>query len=727
MTLFNKSRNKKEIGHIANNSQYCFVDEMGVEQGPFGSNEILTWIRNGFFDGKGDLLFRNLTSSPAERVSLEQILPELLNEAEMNFSRKICPNKTSSINKKQAEPIEVKEITLIDDQIKLLEENDDQHKDLILIVKPSLKATDIQAQMHTTRSNITAIFVDQVNAINTKIMGNPLEFKDEKYNLSAPYFENYAEQLFGNEEFKSDDSFAFAPILKINVHSSVLATSSPLLKNSMKTLFEEHFRLRERVAAGQCTIEEREQSLINPVLTIESDCPIAFQAIIRYMYGHTSEVLSMNKLLLVSMWKESRRFMFKKLEDELLIHLFSTKLDIVDLIEIAAAAAILKFPKLVDEIITMIASCASYILQGPYLALSVDAYVKLIKNNYVMMDEIQVFYATQHFIQQKEIEVGVWTESFEQSDYKKEIAIYKFVRYDQMSAEELKSIRVKKLDSLILDAALKKLTNCEEEGRLKPWLSNSEYNVIYRDGEYPVGLVRSGKLNLNSNGLFQSRWAWTTGDSRLISEMTFAFKVLKSFRGKLRLGVCCTGKPVITETQNIRMSKVFYYDFSEKEFVSAFLGSNIFQCTSRIRSSVIKRENIKVNNFRFGNSIWKTNKDSKINKMPGTKLRSSTSEDNVQDLYKQTIAFESRIEKGQMYHLVVSIHDYSVLLRIESIDCGTYIENYYDHGFLVERLEVSKKPYIETKIFIEMLDPGDSLGIPSFLTLTRQQKTNRSK
>ncbi|OII74657.1 uncharacterized protein cubi_00210 [Cryptosporidium ubiquitum] len=727
MPLFGKNRNKTKTGQTQNNSKYCFVDEIGVEQGPFDSNEILNWIRNGFFDGKGDLLFRNLTSSPSERVSLEQILPELLNEAEANFSNKICPNKISSIKKIQSEPIEVKEITLVDDQIKLLEENDDQHKDLILIVKPSLKAADIQVKMNKTRSNISAIFVDQVNAINTKITGNQLESNDERNHFPISYFEKYAEQFYGSEEFKGNDSLAFAPILKINVHSTVLATSSPLLKNSMKTLFEEHFRLRERVAAGKCTTEEREQSLINPILTIESDSPIAFQAIIRYMYGHTSEVLSMNKLLLVSMWKESRRFMFKKLEDELLVHLFSTKLDIVDLVEIAAAAAILKFPKLVDEIVTMIASCASYILQGPYLALSVDAYVKLIKSNYMMMDEIQVFYATQYFIQQKEVEVGIWTESFEQSDYKEEIGIYKFVRYDQMSAEELKSIRVKKLDSLILDATLKKLTNNEEEGRLKPWLPNSEYNVVYRDGEYPVGLVRSGKNNSNTNGLFQSRWAWTTGDSRLISEMTFAFKILKSFRGKLRLGVCCTGKPVITETQNIRMSKVFYYDFSEKEFVSAFLGSNIFQCTSRIKSSVIKKENIKTNNFRFGNSIWKVNQNFKTGGILGTKLRSTINDEYAPDLDKKIMAFENRIEKGQIYHLVVSIHDYSVLLRIESIDCGTYIENSYNHGFLVDRLEVSRKPYIETKIFIEMLDPGDSLSIPSFLTTTRQQKTNRSK
>lgn len=727
MSSLGKNRNKKKTGQTQDNSKYCFVDEIGVEQGPFDSNEILNWIRNGFFDGKGDLLFRNLTSTPSERVSLEQILPELLNETEVDFSKKICPNKVlNNIKKTQAEPIEAKEITLVDDQIKLLEENDDQHKDLILIVKPSLNAADIQVKMNKIRSNISAIFVDQVNAINTKIIGNQLESNDEKHNFSTSYFEKYAEQFYGSEEFKDNDSFAFAPILKINVHSSVLATSSPLLRNNMRTLFEEHFRLRERVAAGKCTIEEREQSLINPILTIESDSPIAFQAIIRYMYGHTSEVLSMNKLLLVSMWKESRRFMFKKLEDELLVHLFSTKLDIVDLVEIAAAAAILKFPKLVDEIITMIASCASYILQGPYLALSVDAYIKLIKSNYVMMDEIQVFYATQYFIQQKEVEVGIWTESFEQSDYKREIGIYKFVRYDQMSAEELKSIRVKKLDSLILDATLKKLTNTEEEGRLKPWLPNSEYNVVYRDGEYPVGLVRSGKVDLN-NGLFQSRWAWTTGDSRLISEMTFAFKVLKSFRGKLRLGVCCTGKPVITETQNIRMSKVFYYDFSEKEFVSAFLGSNIFQCTSRIKSSVIKKENIKKNNFRFVNSIWKANNNLKTNEKFGAKLRNKTNYEYTPDLDKKVVAFENRIEKGQMYHLVVSIHDYSVLLRIESIDSGTYIENYYNHGFLVDRLEVSRKPYIETKIFIEMLDPGDSLVIPSFLTTTRQQKTNRSK
>lgn len=723
---FSKIRNKKEVERIKTNSQYCFVDEMGVEQGPFDSNEILNWIRSGFFDGKGDLLFRNLTSSPAERVSLEQILPELLSEAEINFSKKICPNTTTNIKNPKTEPVQVKDVTLADDQIKLLEENDDQHKDLILIVKPSLKATDINAQMQKTMSNISAIFLDKVTAINTKIIADQLEPKEEKYGQSTSYFKKYAEQFYGNEEFKGDDSFAYVPILKINVHSSVLATSSSLLKNSMKTLFEEHFRLRERVATGKCTADEMEQSLINPVLTIESDCPIAFQAIIRYMYGHTSEVLSMNKLLLVSIWKESRRFMFKKLEDELSIHLFSTKMDIIDLVEIAAAAAILKFPKLVDEIITMIASCASYILQGPYLALSVDAYVKLIKNNYVMMDEVQVFYATQHFIQQKEIEVGLWTESFEQNDCEKEIGIYKFVRYDQMSADELKSIRVKKLDSLILDATLKKLTNDQEEGRLRPWLPNSEYNVIYRDGEYPVGIIRSGKVNLSSNGASQSRWAWTTGDSRLISEMTFAFKVLKSLRGKLRLGVCCTGKPVITETQNIRMSKVFYYDFSEKEFVSAFLGSNIFQCTSRIKSLDIRRENIKINNFKFENSIGKIGKCSSNGEAYRTRLRCSVNDEHAPDKYKKVIAFEDRIEKGQIYHLVVSIRDYSVLLRIESIDCGTYIENYYNHGFLVERLEVSKKPYIETKIFVEMLDPGDSLTIPSFLT-TRNQKTNRSK
>ncbi|KAJ1605407.1 BTB/POZ and GYF domain-containing protein [Cryptosporidium canis] len=722
---FVKHKNKKETEKTTN-SQYCFVDEIGVEQGPFDSNEILNWIRNGFFDGKGDLLFRNLTSSPAERVSLEQILPELLTETEINFSKKICPNSTININNPNTGPVEVKDIALVDDQIKLLEENDDQHKDLILVVKPSLKASDIQTQMQKTQSNISAIFLDKVAAINTNIVANQLEFKDEKCDISTSYLEKYAEQFYANEEFKGNDSSAFVPMLKISVHSSVLATSSPLLKNSMKTLFEEHFRLRERVAKGNCTTDEREQSLINPVLTIESDCPIAFQAIIRYMYGHTSEVLSMNKLLLVSMWKESRRFMLKKLEDELLIHLFSTKLDIIDLVEIAAAAAILKFPKLVDEIVTMIASCASYILQGPYLALSVDAYVKLIKNNYVMMDEIQVFYATQHFIQQKEVEVGLWTDSFEQNDYKKEIEIYKFVRYDQMSADELKSIRVRKLDSLILDATLKKLTNDEEEGRLRPWLPNSEYNVIYRDGEYPVGVVRSGKVNLGTNGAFQSRWAWTTGDSRFISEMTFAFKVLKSLRGKLRVGVCCTGKPVITETQNIRMSKVFYYDFSEKEFVSAFLGSNIFQCTSRIKSLDIRRENIKINEFKFESSIGKAHNNSSSKEAFGTRLRNSVNE-HASCKSKQAIAFEDRIEKGQIYHLVVSIHDYSVLLRIESIDCGTYIENYYNHGFLVDRLEVSKKPYIETKIFIEMLDPGDSLTIPSFLTTARHQKTNRSK
>ncbi|KAF7456123.1 GYF domain containing protein [Cryptosporidium felis] len=698
-----KNTFKKEPENEKTKSQYCFVDEIGVEQGPFSSSEILNWIRSGFFDGKGDLLFRNLTSSPAERVTLEQILPELLNEVEKNYSEKISTQGTSKIKNNQVEPVEVKEITLVDDQVKLLEEDDDQHKDLILIVRPSQKAAEIREQINKTRSNISAILIDNANTINTRIIGAQLEIDNKVNDSTSSYFEKYVEQFYGNEEFKRNDSFPFEPILKINVHSSVLATSSPLLKSNINTLFEEHLRLRERVASGNCTSEEREQSLINPVLTIESDSPIAFQAIIRYMYGHTSEVLAMNKLLLISMWKESKRFMLKKLENELLITLFSSKLDIIDLVEIAAAAAILKVPKLVDEIVTMIASCASYILQGPYLALSVDAYIKLITSNYLMMDELQIFFATQHFIQQKENEIGIWTESFENEDYKREIGIYKYIRYDQMSAEELMAIRVKKLDSLVLDATLKKLTNSEEESRLKPWLPNSEYNVIYRDGEYPVGLVRSGKIQLNNSNLFQSRWAWTTGDSRLISEMTFAFQILKTFRGKLRIGVCCTGKPVLTETQNTRMSKVFYYDFSEKEFVSAFLD--------------VRNESIKMNHLRFGNSIQKVN-----NSIKGSGSRVLPKKKNIHssDFEQRTVAFKDNIEKGQIYHLVVSVRDYSVLLRIESVECGTYIENYYNHGFLVDRLEVSRKPYIETKIFIEMLDPGDSLIIPSFLTTVRQ-------
>ncbi|KAH7646958.1 hypothetical protein FG379_002649 [Cryptosporidium bovis] len=720
MQLNLRNRNKKDNRNRKKNSQYCFVDEIGVEQGPFSSNEIINWIRDGYFNGKGDLLFRNLTSSPAERLTLEQILPELLNEVEVNFSEKLSPKKTTIIKKNNHGPIEVKDITLVDDQIPLLEENDDQHKDLIVIVKPSVKANEIQKQMLKTRSNLSALFIDKTNTLNSRLIGNEVSLNDNK-NESSSYLEKYVEQFYRADDFEYDDSFIFSPILKINVHSSILATSSPLLKKSMKTLFEEHFRLRERVSVGNCTDEEREQSLVNPVLTIESDCPIAIQAIVRYLYGHTSEILSMNKLLLVSMWKESKRFMWKKLEDELLLHLFSSKLNIVDLVEIAAAAAILKLPKLVDEIVTMIASCASYIFQGPYLALNVDAYLKLLSSNYVMMDELQLFFATQQFIQQKEKEIGIWADNNGDSKYDKEIIIYKHIKYDQMSPEELNLIRTTKLDSLILDATLKKLTGTEMEGRLRPWLPNSEYKVKYRDGEYPVTLIKTGRSNGSDSSLFQTRWAWTIGDSRLISEMTFAFQISKSLRGKLRVGVCCTGKPVITETQNIRMSKVFYYDFFEKEFLSAFLGSNVFQCTSRIKSSDVRKSNIKFSNLEYLNrgsfkNAYNTTKDSK--KL--TEISPHNPEENNEEI------FVGRIRSGQMYHLVVSIHDYSITIKIENIGTGAYIENCYDHGFLVERLEVSRKPYIETKLFVEMLDSGDSLTIPSFLSTARKQRTTRS-
>ncbi|KAH8740438.1 hypothetical protein FG386_002950 [Cryptosporidium ryanae] len=719
MSLNFRNRNKKDNRNKKKNSQYCFVDEIGIEQGPFFSNEIVNWIRTGYFDGKGDLLFRNLTSSPAERLTLEQILPELLNEVESNFSERLSPKKTSIIKENNYKPIEVKEITLVDDQIPLLEENDDQHKDLIMIVKPSAKATEIQEQMLKTRSNLSALFIDKTDTLNSKLIRNKIELNNEKDEPSS-YFEKYLEQFYVAQEF-DHDSFIFSPVLKINVHSSILATSSPLLKKSMKTLFEEHFRLRERVSIGNCTDEEREQSLVNPVLIIESDCPIAIQAIVRYLYGHTSEILSMNKLLLVSMWKESKRFMWKKLEDELLLNLFSSKLNIIDLVEIAAAAAIIKLPKLVDEIVTMIASCASYILQGPYLALNVDAYLKLLSSNYVMMDELQLFFATQQFIQQKEKEIGIWAESNLDSKFDKEIIIYKSIKYDQMSPEELNLIRTTKLDSLILDAALNKLTGTEMEGRLRPWLPNSEYKVKYRDGEYPVTLIKLGSPNKSESNLLQTRWAWTIGDSRLISEMTFAFQVSKSSRGKLRVGICCTGKPVITETQNIRMSKVFYYDFFEKEFASAFLGSNVFQCTSRIKSSDVRKCNIKFNSLKSLNINHFKNAYNIINGTKNlTEALLNNSVENDEDI------FVGRVKNGQIYHLVVSIHDYSITMKIENIETGAYIENYYNHGFLVDRLEVSRKPYIETKIFIEMLDPGDSLTIPSFLSTARNRRIARS-
>ncbi|OII71132.1 hypothetical protein cand_025480 [Cryptosporidium andersoni] len=715
----NTARKKKNPTPIVNAeknnkiSQYCFIDDSGKEQGPFNLTQIIGWINQGFFDGKGDILFRDIISSPADRISLQQMLPRLLSETESYVENKVSVKKISNSNIVKEKVVEVDEILVADGKINILEQESDQHRDLWLIIKPTQKATEIHRQLETTRSNLSVLITGSTKNLNIDINTyQSKEYNDEDVQLKKSRLCQFAEQFYGNELYDSNHNIV-VPTLRIPIHSSLLSMSSPILKESMRSIFEEYYKLREKVTRSDSTEEEKEKSLQNPTITLESDCPAAIQAAIRYMYGYKTEILSLSRLLLVSIWKESRRFEWKNLEEELLTHLFSNKLDILDLIEIAAAAAALSIPKLVDEIVPIIADCASYVLQGPYLALNIQAYIRFISDDNVMLDELQLFCATQQYVRQREMRIGMWSEQVNRKESSSEIEIYKDIRFDQMSPEELEKIRTSELDSLLLDACLKKLLGNEGKGRLRPWLPNNEYSVGFRNGLYPISLTRRKTSEADVNGAYLERWAWTTGDPRSVSEMTFAFQIMKTKRGRLRIGVCCTGRPIITEIQSITMSKVFYYDFYIHKFVSAFLGSSIYQCTSRIvSSSEIKRGIFYINYF-----TEPKDKDSINN---GDILRGDLGKGSKKAENTRGGIFEESVAKGQMYHLVVSIGYYTVLLRIESIDSGEYIENYFNHGFLVEHMEVTKKPYIQTKIFVETIDTGDSFSIPSNSSIGRR-------
>ncbi|KAL7069440.1 hypothetical protein ACR3K2_00380 [Cryptosporidium serpentis] len=720
----NSTQKKKALVPIINTeknhktSQYCFIDDSGKEQGPFNLTQIIGWINQGFFDGKGDILFRDIISSPADRISLQQMLPRLLSEAESYVGKKVSVKKSSNSNTIKEKVVEVHEILVADGKINILEQESDQHRDLWLIIKPTQKATEIHKQLEITRSNLSVLITGSTKSLNIDINESRSKEYNEEAQLKRSRLCRFAEQFYGNELYDSNHNI-MVPTLKIPIHSSLLSMSSPILKESMRSIFEEHYKLREKVTRSESTEEEKEKSLQNPTITLESDCPAAIQAAIRYMYGYKAEILSLSRLLLVSIWKESRRFEWKNLEEELLTHLFSSKLDILDLIEIAAAAAALSIPKLVDEIVPIIADCASYVLQGPYLALNIQAYIRFISDDNVMLDELQLFCATQQYVRQREMSTGMWSEQVDRKESLSEIEIYKDIRFDQMSPEELEKIRTSELDSLLLDACLKKLLDSEGKGRLRPWLPNNEYSVGFRNGLYPISLTRKTS-EVDVNGVYLERWAWTTGDSRSVSEMTFAFQIMKTKRGRLRIGVCCTGRPVITEIQNITISKVFYYDFYIHKFVSAFLGSSVYQCTSRIvSSSEVKRGIFYINYFTEPNKD-NNHRNTKNSINYGARLRGNLGKGSKKAENTRGGIFEESITKGQMYHLVVSIGYYTVLLRIESIDSGEYIENYFNHGFLVEHMEVTKKPYIQTKIFIETIDTGDSFSIPSNSSIGRR-------
>ncbi|KAF7456122.1 GYF domain containing protein [Cryptosporidium felis] len=655
---------------ISNDSGYYYRDDKDQLIGPFSASLMLKWINEGYFDNKGNILVREVDD--LDYVTLDTVIPKLLQiESEVILNRLYKDGNEKSIdNEPDSMPIQSSAI----DPIGRIPAKDiylqEPTCDLDIVLIPNDRATELFEKNMKKMEEIKKIKAIQFSSSLVDREFNELQFKGNDKIISLPslntgdLIKRARNEYINNESKLSSlnelDSRVLPPVssLRIPVHSNLLSLASPIMREEINQIMEsrqeinEQFNLSQDDPNLQNRLDKIKASLLRPEYKIKAIYPEAVRMLLLFIYGHTTSLRGANPYLILTVLHEARRFKVQLLEEEL-FQMLNSPLNIEVIVQMSSVAESLEMEGLIELTVYLLADCAQALFKGPHLALGPDVLLKVLKSERILMGEIDIFLALKLYLVQRESSIGLLSNRKRSS-----LEFLKNIRFEQMAPHDLLRIRTKELDSLLLDAALNKLLGNEGSGRLVPWKENSEFTTNTQLGLYPVALVRRASVS------GKCKWAWTIGDYRLVSDMIWQIQVCKTYMGRIRIGVCCRGS---SETNNTsQVPKIFYYDFMEKRFGSAFQTNDVYNLRSRINYESGRKENL----------VLRTN-----------------------------MVLQVRVNISR-YNLILSISDITNPSKVEFETNYTFV-----HGCSVANIGITKRPFIETANFVEMLDDGDKLKL----------------
>ncbi|KAH7646957.1 hypothetical protein FG379_002648 [Cryptosporidium bovis] len=655
-------------GKVSHNLGYYFRDDSDQLIGPFSPSQMLSWINHGYFDNKGNILVRE--TDDLDYVTLESIVPKLLSfEKDKILNRLYIEGEKDVDNEPNTVHVQSSAI----DPIGRIPAKDiylqEPTCDLDIILIPNEKACELFEKNIRKMEEINKIRAIQFSSplvdteytwsqkdINEQIISLPtINTNNLNKRAQNEFIENASRTVKSDEQ----DLKILPPVtsIRIPVHSNLLSLASPIMREEINQIMESRQEINEQFNLNyddpnlKGKLDKIKASLLRPEYKIKAIYPEAVRMLLLFIYGHTTSLRGANPYLILTVLHEARRFKVQLLEEEL-FQMLNSPASIDVIVQMSSVAESLEMEGLIELMVHLLADCAQALFKGPHLALGPDVLLKILSSERVLMGEIDLFLALKLYLVQRESSIGLFS-----NKKKNSLDFYKQIRFEQMAPNDLLKIRTKELDSLLLNAALNKLIGNESGGRLVPWKENQEFATNTQLGQYPVALVRKTSVS----GKY--KWAWTIGDYRFVSDMIWQVQVCKTYMGRIRLGVCCRESSEANNTSQV--PKIFYYDFMERCFGSAFQTNDVYNLRSRI---------------------------------------------NYEDLKKDQIV----LKRNMVIQIRLNISRYNLILSISDITGPTATfetSHTFAHGCNVKNIGITKRPFLETANFVEMIDDGDKLKL----------------
>ncbi|OEH74250.1 hypothetical protein cyc_01919 [Cyclospora cayetanensis] len=487
-----------------------YVDDFGKTQGPYDALRIVKWIQSGFFDKRGGTLFR-MAGEETSKTLLEQ-LPSIMTEA---YAAMVL--RMEKPQRMQAPPEETLEV------VEMMPMNlSDQNSDIQSVL--NVKA------LHRSLGTCDLMVVLMPF---TKREDTPAN-RNGDCSEAALRRAHVPQKMF-----------------KIPVHSAILRLSSPIWLTEITALEEKH---KQRLLYSD---HPDRQEMLKYI--IECQNPEALRCIINYIYGYKASITHGNPMLLVSVYLEASRFKIDKICKEVLEPL-SAPMNMEALTHLASSSEAAGCEQILKECARVLCDCAFALFSGmKHMQLGPQAMALILEHDNLQLDEMQVYLSAAAWLHQ-------YIENFgELSDPSIIIedaqSIYKAIRFCSMSPQRLQDVREPELDSIILNACLRKFSGNEWKPRVFPWTENCEYEVQWRGSLYPTAITRA------NNQRAGRQWAWTIGSPRLVSEVLYATEIVRTEKGAIHVGVA-------TDDHGNKGKLACYFDHEAKAFVTASIGTD---------------------------------------------------------------------------------------------------------------------------------------------------------
>lgn len=327
-----------------------YQDDYGSVQGPFNAADIVSWINDGYFDGRGDIPFRKVGEIKWQH--LEEALTRIIRGEYVEARYRI----------KEVES----------------EEEDLESKHIPLYVEP-----EMSIPLNLERPELTDVDIKQM------------------YKSSATCD---VDVIIHPQLRRPHDSHINFPrkIISIPAHCNLLKMASPFLLHKLDIIEDKH-KQQERLGMP---VGKRMK------FEITTKNPEAIRVIIRWIYGFTFETVNCDPLLLLSVLRESHRLQIPALV-KLCEKSATPPKDIDTILKMAIISDELKLYDLRDEAVTMLCDCSYALFScSRHLVLTLDMMKRILSSDHVMLDELQIVLAAQAFASEKESTLGIFSKKF---------------------------------------------------------------------------------------------------------------------------------------------------------------------------------------------------------------------------------------------------------------------------------------------------------------------------